>query len=82
MRTALTGVQLEKWNELMELDTRVKSLYDAFRNDMTDDERRYMIYKFSDLKVYLERQDYEGGLKDMNRALDHMYEVMERVTGV
>ena len=82
MRTALTGVQLEKWNELMELDTRVKSLYDAFRNDMTEDERRYMIYKFSDLKVHLERQTYEEGIKDMIYALNYMHEVIERVTGV
>ena len=82
MRTALTGVQLEKWDELMTLDTRVKSLYDAFRNDMTEDERRYMIYKFNDLKVHLERQTFADGIKDMTYALDFMYEVMERVTGV
>lgn len=82
MRTALTGVQLEKWDELMSLDTRVKSLYDAFRNDMTEDERRYMIYKFNDLQVHLERQSFEEGIKDMNRALDHMHEVIFRITGV
>jgi hypothetical protein len=82
MRTALTGVQLEKWDELMTLDTRVKGLYDAFRNSMTEDERRYMIYKFNDLKVHLERQTFTDGIKDMTYALDFMYEVMERVTGV
>lgn len=82
MRTALTGVQLEKWDELLTLDTRVKSLYDVFRKDMTEDEIKYMRYKFHDLKVHLERQTYEDGIKDMTYALNYMYEVMERVTGV